>query len=233
MDASTEQRLAPEKGTTNPARSNGSGGVAAFGARSSRAGSLGSVGKIGMWVFLATDAMGFAGLLWAYAVLRTRATSWPDPAARTDRALAAALTFTLLLSGATMTAAVAAARRGERRAARFLIALTAVAGLGFVAGQAAEFHALLTVRHVGLSADHAAATFYLITGYHGLHVLVGVVVLLVVGSRQDIWIAPGAGGRRAPAAGILEVTSLYWQFVDVVWIVLFTVLYLLPRMSHG
>ncbi|MES1205637.1 MAG: heme-copper oxidase subunit III [Pseudomonadota bacterium] len=189
-----------------------------------------SAGTIGMWVFLATDAMGFGGLLLAYAVLRARAGTWPDPSVRFDRSLAAGLTFVLLFSGATMTATLVAAREGKRRTARLLLALTVLAGLAFVAGQAAEFHALAQARHVGLTADHAAALFYVITGYHGLHVLVGVLVLALVGLRH----LGGRASAGAPAAvdhlglGALGVASLFWQFVDVVWIVIFTILYLLP-----
>lgn len=192
-----------------------------------------SAGQIGMWVFLATDAMGFGGLLLAYGVLRTRSGAWPDPAVRFDRALAGALTFVLLFSGATMTAAVAAARAGNRRSARRLLAATVVAGLVFVAGQATEFHALARARGVGLTADHAAALFYVITGYHGLHVLAGVVALTALGTRS----APprdAADRTSDPAwAGALAVLSLYWQFVDLIWIVVFTALYLLPPVVRG
>jgi len=179
-----------------------------------------------MWVFLATDAMGFGGLLLAYAMLRVRAPAWPDPAVRFDRSLAAALTFVLLFSGGTMSAAVMAAREGRLRAARGLLLLTALAGAAFVAGQGLEFHALATVRHLGLTADHAAALFYLITGYHGLHVLVGVLVLALLAGQGP------PGDARARVAS-LEVASLYWQFVDLVWIVLFTALYLLPPVMNG
>lgn len=187
-------------------------------------------GKVGMWVFLATDAMGFAGLLLAYALLRARAPAWPDPALRFDRSLAGALTFVLLFSGGTMSAAVVAAREGRSGATRALLLLTALAGVAFAGGQALEFHALATARHVGLTADHAAALFYVITGYHGLHVLVGVFVLLLAGARGAS--TTDVSRVRARVAG-LEVISLYWQFVDVVWIILFTVLYLLPPVTHG
>ena len=244
-----------------------------------------SVGKIGMWVFLATDTMGFGGLLLAYAMLRVRATSWPDPATRFDRPLAALLTFVLLFSGATISAAVVAARAGKTGAARVLLVSTALAGLAFVAGQTVEFQALAEARHVGLTADHAAALFYVITGYHGLHVMVGVVVLVVVaigmkpsapgGTLSLGGVVPAGGvsadglatsgavlptdavsteglaasGSVVPADGVLadgfagrdaarsfgfvEVASLYWQFVDLVWIVIFTALYLLPPVTHG
>ena len=230
---------APPNHVTGPTRAKGSAGDASREATPAGFGGA-TTGKIGMWVFLATDTMSFGGLLLAYAVLRARSGSWPDPAARSDRASAAGLTFVLLISGATMSAAVAAARQGKRGLARVLIVLTALAGLAFLAGQAAEYHALVTVRHIGLTADHAAATFILITTYHGLHVLVGVVLLAVIASRREIWrepgrARPGAGNahRQADTAGVLEVTSLYWQFVDVVWIVIFTVLYLLPSVIHG
>lgn len=220
-----------------------------------------SPGKIGMLVFLATDTMGFGGLLLAYAMLRVRAASWPDPATRFDRPLAAVLTFVLLFSGATISAAVVAARAGKNGTARALLALTALAGLAFLAGQAVEFHALAEARHVGLTADHAAALFYVITGYHGLHVLVGVVVLATVAIRLKVSaagtsvaaparhgvsaadgvahvgdvLAPDAGGTGGAVGdvGVVEVASLYWQFVDLAWIVIFTALYLLPPVMHG
>jgi len=198
-----------------------------------------------MLVFLATDTMGFGGLLLADALLRVRAGSWPDPAARYDRPLAAALTFVLLFSGSTMTAAVITARQGRPRAARVLMGVTALAGLLFATGQALEFQALAAGRHVGLTADPAAALFYVITGYHGLHVLVGVAALTAIalgGGRPPAALSDGApvpSSEAAPApdgddtvSGI-EVVSLYWQFVDIVWIVIFTALYLLPTATHG
>lgn len=191
-----------------------------------------------MWVFLGTDAMGFGGLLLAYAMLRARAPAWPDPAMRFDRSLAGALTFVLLFSGGTMSAAVAAMREGRVAAARVLMLLTALAGIAFTLGQGLEFNALATTRHVGLTTDHAAAIFYVITGYHGLHVLAGVVILAVVAARSS---PPATAGGRNGALeaqarariGALEVVSLYWQFVDLLWIVLFTALYLLPPVVRG
>jgi heme/copper-type cytochrome/quinol oxidase subunit 3 len=178
-----------------------------------------------MWIFLASDAMGFGGLLLAYAMLRVRATAWPDPALRFDRPSAAVFTFVLLFSGATMTAAVAVARAGKWPAARGLLCVTAAAGAAFVAGQAVEFRTLAAARHLGLTADHAAALFYVITGYHGLHVLVGVGMLAVLATRTSAAANPA---RAAAGVSTLEVASLYWQFVDLVWIVIFTVLYLFP-----
>ena len=135
--------------------------------------------------------------------------------------------------------AVAAMREGRVAAARVLMLLTALAGIAFTVGQGLEFHALATTRHVGLTADHAAAIFYVITGYHGLHVLAGVLILAVVASRPSPRSPAPAGRNGAPDAqarariGTLEVVSLYWQFVDLLWIVLFTALYLLPPVVRG
>ena len=175
-------------------------------------------GRIGMAIFLGSDATGFGGLLLAYAVLRVQAAGWPDPTLRFDRPLAAVLTALLLASSATMTAAVAALRAGRPTARRWLLA-TAGLGAAFVAGQAVEFAALAGAHHLGLASDQAASIFYVVTGFHGLHVAVGVALLL--------------GVARRPAREPCEVTSLYWQFVDLVWIVIFTVVYLLPVAPHA
>jgi cytochrome c oxidase subunit III len=201
-----------------------------------------SAGKIGIWVFIATDTMGFGALLLAYAVLRVRSEAWPDPAVRFDRSWAAGMTFILLASAAIMNAAVVAAREGRARSARILIMLAAAAGLGFLGGQTAELRSLAVVRHVGLTHDHAGSLFYVLAGYHGLHVLVGVVVLVIAGiagveTRADHRHSESGAGHVAMqpqrASFLLQGASLYWQFVDLVWIVIFTAVYLLPPVARG
>jgi len=175
-------------------------------------------GRIGMTIFLASDLMGFGGLLLAYAVLRVRAPVWPEPALRFDRTLAGVLTLLLLASSGTMNAAVGAARGGRTSVRRWLAATVAL-GAAFLVGQAIEFDSLATTRHVGLASDHAASTFYVIAGFHGLHVAAGILALLGVARR---------GARES-----IEVAALYWQFVDLVWIVIFTVVYLIPVVPRG
>src|SRR5262245_58009607 len=126
-----------------------------------------------MWTFLATDAMGFGGLLIAYGVLRVGAGTWPDPRSRLALAPAAAMTFALLASSLTMTLATRAATIGARRA--WLVATVAL-GAAFLVGAGLEYqHLLGAPAPMGLSADLFASTFYVITGFHGLHVLVGVI----------------------------------------------------------
>ncbi len=171
------------------------------------------VGVAGMWTFLGTDAMGFGGLFIAYAVLRVRADVWPDPRAHLGLGLAAAMTFALLASGFTMTEA---ARAADSRARFAWLGATIGLGLAFLWGGIAEYRRLgAAADPVRLGRDLYGATFYLLTGYHGLHVAAGVVALIVVAFR-------GARPRT------LEVVALYWQFVDLAWMPIFTFLYLLP-----
>jgi heme/copper-type cytochrome/quinol oxidase subunit 3 len=178
---------------------------------------LPSAGKVGMWIFLATDAMGFAGLLMAYAILRVHADQWPDPQERLEVLQAAVMTGLLVTSSFTMTMAVRAARAGRAGARTAWHAATIALGAGFLAGQALEYAHLARGPHaLTLGADPFAATFYAITGYHGLHVLTGLLIL------AGLLVAPRAEGRS------LEVASIFWHFVDLAWIPIFSFVYLLP-----
>jgi heme/copper-type cytochrome/quinol oxidase subunit 3 len=166
-----------------------------------------------MWVFLATDAMGFGALFIAYAVLRVRAASWPAPRARLALAPAAVMTVLLLASSLTITLAAASPKPGVRRGC---LLATLLLGLGFLAGGVIEYaHLAGGPSGMGLSANLYASTFYALTGYHGLHVLVGVGALA--------WLLLRRSGPRA-----LSVMALYWHFVDLAWMPIFTFLYLMP-----
>jgi heme/copper-type cytochrome/quinol oxidase subunit 3 len=171
------------------------------------------VGVAGMWTFLATDAMGFGGLFIAYGVLRVRADAWPDPRAHLGLGLAAAMTFGLLASAFTMAQAAHAA--GARARLGWLAATIAL-GLAFLGGELAEYRRLWAAASpVRIGGGLYGGTFYLLTGYHGLHVLAGVVCLIAVAVR-------GARPRT------VEVVALYWHFVDLAWMPIFTFLYLMP-----
>jgi cytochrome c oxidase subunit III len=174
-------------------------------------------GKIGMWLFLATDAMGFAALLIAYAILRVHADQWPDAQERLAVLQAAVMTAVLVTSSFTMTMAVRAAREGRRGARTTWHAVTIVLGVAFLAGQLVEYgHLADGPRPLGLGADVFASTFYAVTGYHGLHVVAGLVILigLFLGPRMR--------------ASSLEVAAIFWHFVDLAWIPIFSFVYLLP-----
>lgn len=173
----------------------------------------GGVGTAGMWTFLATDAMGFGGLLIAYGMLRVRAEVWPDPRSRLALAPAAAMTFALLASSLTMALAVRAASRRARRG--WLLATLAL-GAAFLAGAGLEYgHLLGSAPAMGLTSDLFASTFYVITGFHGLHVLAGVV-------------AVGFMLRAKHGPQAIETMSLYWHFVDAAWMPIFSFIYLWP-----
>jgi cytochrome c oxidase subunit 3 len=176
-----------------------------------------SVGKVGMWMFLATDAMGFAALLLAYGFLRARADDWPDTQERLAVLQAAGMTAALVLSSFTVTLAVRAARARCAGARVAWLWATIVLGLGFLAGQALEYRHLVTApRAMRLDTDVFSGTFFAITGYHGLHVLVGVVLL------TTLLLAPRVHPRT------LEVAAIFWHFVDLAWIPIFSFVYLLP-----
>jgi heme/copper-type cytochrome/quinol oxidase subunit 3 len=175
----------------------------------------GSVGSTGLWTFLATDAMGFGGLLLAYGVLRVRAGAgtWPDPRAHLALAPAAAMTFALLASSLTMTLASRARAAPARRG--WLVATLAL-GVAFLAGAAIEYrHLLGSATPMGLTSHLFASTFYVVTGFHALHVLAGVVGL-------------GFMFRAKIGAQVTETFALYWHFVDAMWMPIFTLVYLWP-----
>jgi cytochrome c oxidase subunit 3 len=177
-----------------------------------------SAGKIGIWTFLATDAMGFAGLLIATAVLRVHADDWPDAHERLDVLQAALMTAALVTSSFTMTLAARAARAGRDTARTAWLVATLGLGGGFLGGQAAEYrHLLEGARPMGLRTDTFSGTFYAITGYHGLHVVVGLLVLVTL-------LVAGRGRTRA-----FEVAAIFWHFVDLAWIPIFSFVYLMPN----
>jgi heme/copper-type cytochrome/quinol oxidase subunit 3 len=170
-------------------------------------------GRIGMWMFLAADAMSFAALIFAYGYLRRGAGQWPG--SRLALGFAAAMTIVLASSSLTMRRALAATRAGRRNAAAAWLAVTMLAGLVFVGGQAREYAALVK-SGIGLATDRMSSTFFVCTGFHGAHVVAGVAILAIVGLRA----------ARAGDAARLHVVGLFWHFVDVVWLFVFTAFYL-------
>ena len=172
-------------------------------------------GVLGMAIFLATEAMFFAGLISAFWVLRAQTPLWPPPdQPRLPVALTGANTLVLLASGWTAHLAVRARRRG--RAAGPWLDATALLGLVFLGVQGTEWVRLLGY---GLTTSSSlyGATFYTLVGAHALHVVAALVVLLVI---------RGGGGRAGPQLERLELTRVYWLFVVAVWPVLYVLVYL-------
>ncbi len=184
--------------------------------------------KLGMWIFLVSDALSFGGLLLAYGVLRGASSVWHVPGEPTlGINFTAGLTFLLICSSVTMVLAVAAAREGKRRQTMVLLALTILGGVLFLAGQYDEYFGLhgpgLIKEGLVFGQSHRATTFFTITGFHGLHVLTGTIYLTTVLFKTAL------GKYDHGRYDGIEAAGLFWHFVDLVWILVFTFVYLIPE----
>jgi len=176
--------------------------------------------KFAIWLFLASEVMFFAGLIGAYIVLRGGAPEWPVVANILNVPLVAGNTFILIVSSVTMVRAFAAIEDGNQKGMRTMLLATAALGIVFLSIQAMEWSALIN-EGTTVSTDLFGSVFFTLTGFHGLHVLGGVLALLYT-------IAKAFRGDFTQASyGGVELMGLYWHFVDVVWIFLFTIVYLI------
>jgi len=180
-----------------------------------------TTGKVGMWIFLVTDAMTFGGLLLAYGILRIGNKAWPNPSAILGIPFTAFMTFVLIVSSLTMVLALDAAKHQDRLGAVKWLVATAGGGIFFLFGQVYEYRHLI---HEGftLPAGNFPATFYVVTSFHGAHVFTGVCYLLVTAFGVF------RGRHLENNANFVEITGLFWHFVDLVWILVFTFVYLIP-----
>ena len=174
-----------------------------------------------MWWFIVTDGLLFAGFLAAYGYARLLSFHWPEQAEVFSLKYIAAMTFVLISSSATMASAVKAAKENDRSSALRFIVLTAIGGAVFLGMQAFEWGHLIR-EGARLNANpwgdaSFASYFFLLTGFHGTHVLTGVIVLVSTAIRS-------ARGLASPDG--VEVAGLYWHFVDLVWVFIFTLFYL-------
>jgi cytochrome c oxidase subunit 3/cytochrome o ubiquinol oxidase subunit 3 len=180
--------------------------------------------KLAIWLFLASECLLFGALITTYLLYRGSSLKGPYPQDVFDIAYTSVSAFVLLFSSLTMVLALSAAQRRDRVRMRLWLLATALLGLTFVGGQVYEF---TTFYHEGLAINTNlfGTTFYVLTGFHGVHVTVGIIMLLsLVGMSM---------GDRLPddPSFPVEMVGLYWHFVDIVWIVIFTVVYLIPTGS--
>ncbi len=180
-----------------------------------------SMGKLGMWVFLAADAMTFGAAIAAYGALRIGNMNWPTPSTILGIPSTAVMTFILICSSVTMVEALSAIRRDDRAGYRKFMALTVLGGIAFLCLQAREWTHLIGTDGLSIKTSLFSATFFILTGFHGCHVFGGVVYLGVLLIRGL------AGKITAAQYGLVEVAGLYWHFVDLVWILIFTFVYLI------
>jgi cytochrome c oxidase subunit 3 len=180
--------------------------------------------KTMMWIFIVTDALLFSGLLCGYGYLRMAGTTpWPETTKVFSIPFIALMTFILISSSMTMGTAVTAARLGDMRKALNNLIFTIVGGAAFLGCQAYEWSHII---HEGArltsnpwGAPQFGASFFLLTGFHGTHVLSGLIILVITAIRTAM--------GKTPAQGV-EMAGLYWHFVDLVWVFIFTLFYLLP-----
>jgi cytochrome c oxidase subunit 3 len=179
-----------------------------------------SWGKLGMWVFLAADAVTFGCLLAGYGALRYGDPTWPAPSSILGIPLTAFMTFLLICSSVTMVEGLAGIRGGNQgKCVRFLVA-TALGGAMFLGLQAYEWTHLIE-HGQSITRNNFGATFFILTGFHGMHVFSGVVYLSVIAIRAAL------GKYGAAHNNEVEIAGLYWHFVDLIWILVFTFVYLI------
>ncbi len=172
---------------------------------------------MGVLLFIASEVMFFAGLFAAYFSIRAEHSVWPPPGFEIDIATAAVLTVILVSSSFTMQYALTRIQKGDRTGMIRAMGVTLVLGVLFLLGQLYDYHSL----KFGISTGVYGTLFYTMTGFHGLHVLAGVVTMSVVLYRAT------RGQFSARHHTAVQAISLYWHFVDVVWIGLFSTLYIL------
>ena len=180
--------------------------------------------KLGIWLFLASEVMLFGSLFSSYVLLRTGAETWPVQSSILNVPLATLNTIILISSSVTMVLSWAALMMNDFAKYRLYMGLTFLAGVGFLVVKAFEYGAKFAhVPPLLPSTNNFIAIYFLLTGLHGLHVVGGMVV------NGYLW-GPGSKMWRTEPAKFtnrVEVAGLYWHFVDLVWIFLFPVLYLL------
>ncbi|MDA2934606.1 cytochrome c oxidase subunit 3 [Acidobacteria bacterium AH-259-D05] len=177
--------------------------------------------KLMMWIFIITDGLLFAGFLAAYGFARFASAQWPEQTEVFHIVFISLMTFVLISSSATMATAVEAAQRGNRsKVVRFVI-FTILGGAVFLGMQAYEWTSIIQegarLYYNPWGVAQFSSYFFVITGFHGSHVLIGVIILGVLAWRCRM--------KKSTAEGV-ELVGLYWHFVDLVWVFVFTLFYL-------
>ncbi len=175
--------------------------------------------KLGMWLFLATEVMFFGGLIAAFLHYKVNNPS-PAEATLLDVALVGLNTFLLLTSSFTVVLGFSAIRAGDARGLKRHLMFTILLGVAFLAGQGYEFASLYR-EGMTLTSTVFGSSFFTLTGFHGLHVFIG-----LIWAASTLAKASRNGYSENDNLGV-EIFGLYWHFVDIVWIVLFTIIYLI------
>lgn len=177
--------------------------------------------KMGMWLFLGSECLLFGGLISTYMLYRGRHSGNLGPDQIYDIPFTSVSSFVLLMSSLTMVLAVSAAQRKDDRNTRVWLVITALLGATFVGGQVYEFTTFYR-EGLGYTTSLFSSSFYTLTGFHGVHVTIGIIMLLALAlmlKRKRV---------TGDKAEVVELIGLYWHFVDIIWIIIFTLVYLIP-----
>ncbi|TMK83364.1 MAG: heme-copper oxidase subunit III [Actinobacteria bacterium] len=175
-----------------------------------------------MWAFLASECLLFGALISTFLLYRGRQVTGPTPQKLYDIPYTSVSSFVLLMSSLTMVLALAAIQRGDHAKLRTWLVATALLGMTFVGGQVYEFTRFVQ-DGMTIKTNVVASSFFTLTGLHGAHVTGGILMLLsLFGMSLD-------GRLPTEKSEAVELVGLYWHFVDIVWIVIFTVVYLIPK----
>ncbi len=179
--------------------------------------------KLLMWLFLGSECLLFGALISSYLLLKERLPEGEiGPSDVFDIPFTSVSSFVLLLSSLTMVLALANMSRGDEHRFRVWTVTTALLGATFIAGQVYEFSAFYE-EGLGYTTNIFSSAFYTLTGFHGAHVTIGIVMLMSL-------VVLNLRGRLGPdRAEVVEIVGLYWHFVDIIWILIFTVIYLFPQ----
>ena len=177
--------------------------------------------KLLMWVFLGSECLLFGGLICTYLIYRSRVADGPAPGDIFDIPFTSVSSFVLLMSSLTMVLSLSSLQRGDYRNTRLWLLTTALLGALFIGGQVYEFTTFLR-EGLGYSTSPFSSAFFTLTGFHGVHVSIGIVMLM------SLYVSSMRGNLKRESSETLEIVGLYWHFVDVVWIFIFTVIYLVP-----
>ena len=183
--------------------------------------------KLAMWLFLASDCLLFGALISTFLLYRTNIgdndTGYSSAVEDVfDIPFTSLSSFVLLMSSLTMVLALSAVNRSDERSGRIWLLTTAFLGMIFIGGQVYEFSVFYSEFDLGYTTNTWTSAFYTLTGFHGVHVSVGILLLLgtVFGTRKS-----GLGPEKGEN---VELIGLYWHFVDIVWVIIFTIVYLIP-----
>ena len=176
--------------------------------------------KLGMWLFLGSDCLLFGALISTYLLLRHRGTGLRGEDVF-DIPFTSVSGFVLLMSSVSMVFAVSSISRADHQKLRLWLLVTSMLGATFIAGQVYEFTSFYR-EGLGYTTNLFSSAFYTLTGFHGVHVTVGIVMLM------SLFVMSLTGRLSEERAETVEIVGLYWHFVDVVWVLIFTIVYLIP-----